>query len=531
MKGNKKLFSFVLLVNLIFVFSFGDILGCKQTKEAGYDKDFSHIIKLKIGCKQAKEAGYPQTKETHNNNMNRLTQNLPLSKEIIQDKSVFYKCDLQRTGVFKGENPKLKGEVLWKLEMKEKSPEKFVGCFIGRHSSPIIFEDILYIGNIDNNVYAINANTGELLWKFQTGGPITSSPALWNRTLYFGSEDSFFYAVNIDTHKLRWKYRTDGPIFSSPAIAEEIVFFGSTDGIFYALDALTGEEKWRFNTKQSISCNPAILKGRVYFVSNPKQTSTNSNSSKQNKNLPMIFALDLLTGEEIWHLEANEGYLGNFCIVEGESTIDELYVGFYTLITSPDIYEIALSCAGIINIDISFDTHKVSRLLSFYPSHRPFLPDPSCNGTTLCFGPDGIYAINIGNTRKIGEKYQDCILHGEYIWEYKVRAYSRRYCGSTILTPLAFSGDGSMVYFGGNNGCLYGIDANICKELFLLYVFSLSSNEKLIEGKLYHPDISFVITPPFLYKNKLYIYVGENYCSDVAGCGDSKLIGVLYCIQ
>ena len=253
MKIRKKLFSLILLINLTFVFSYGGIIGCGKTKELKQSQTEKNNINKFI----------PNNKDK----VNRLTQIKPLNTEVIQDESVFYKCDLQRTGVFKGENPKLKGEVLWSFETKE---EKWTTDpkYTPKRSSPIIFEDILYIGNIDHNMYAIDVNTGKLKWSFKTGGLNTSSPALWNRTLYFGSEDGVFYAVNIDTQKLRWKYRTDGPIYSSPAIAEKMVFFGSTDGVFYALDALTGEERWKFNTKQTIRCDPVILNNNIYFVSN-----------------------------------------------------------------------------------------------------------------------------------------------------------------------------------------------------------------------------------------------------------------------
>ena len=39
----------------------------------------------------------------------------------------------------------------------------------GIQSSPAIANGILYIGSNDNNVYALNATTGALIWKYTTG--------------------------------------------------------------------------------------------------------------------------------------------------------------------------------------------------------------------------------------------------------------------------------------------------------------------------------------------------------------------------
>jgi outer membrane protein assembly factor BamB len=39
---------------------------------------------------------------------------------------------------------------------------------------------VVYVGSYDGNVYALNARTGALLWKYTTGGTVESSPAVAN---------------------------------------------------------------------------------------------------------------------------------------------------------------------------------------------------------------------------------------------------------------------------------------------------------------------------------------------------------------
>ena len=86
-------------------------------------------------------------------------------------------------------------------------------------SSPTVANGVMYIGSWDNNVYALNARTGALLWKYATGGPVDSAPAVANGVVYFGSWDFNVYALNARTGALLWKYTTGAPVDCSPTVA------------------------------------------------------------------------------------------------------------------------------------------------------------------------------------------------------------------------------------------------------------------------------------------------------------------------
>ena len=47
--------------------------------------------------------------------------------------------------------------------------------------STAVVNGVVYVGSYERGAfYALNANTGALLWKYMTGGPIPSSPAVVN---------------------------------------------------------------------------------------------------------------------------------------------------------------------------------------------------------------------------------------------------------------------------------------------------------------------------------------------------------------
>ena len=141
-------------------------------------------------------------------------------------------------------------------------------------SSPVVAGGLVYFGSGDGNVYALDAATGELKWKFHTGDVVHASPAYADGVVYFGSWDSYFYAVDARTGTEKWRFHGgEDPAFhnqvgfqSSPAIVNGVVYTGCRDSNLYALDAATGKEKWRFNAAGSwVNSSPAVAQGKVLF--------------------------------------------------------------------------------------------------------------------------------------------------------------------------------------------------------------------------------------------------------------------------
>jgi outer membrane protein assembly factor BamB len=175
------------------------------------------------------------------------------------------------------------------LPAGETMPDPF-DCYL---SSPAVWNGAVYFGSGDGNIYALNASTGELKWKFHTGDVVHASPAISGGTLFVGSWDSYFYAIDATSGKEQWRFKTgEDPgihnqvgIQSSAAVADGVVYFGCRDSNLYALDAMTGKKRWSFSTKPSwVISSPAILNGKVYFAT--------SDSA-------LFYGLDALAGRQI----------------------------------------------------------------------------------------------------------------------------------------------------------------------------------------------------------------------------------------
>lgn len=146
-------------------------------------------------------------------------------------------------------------------------------------STPVISENIVYVGSLDSTLYAVDLITGKLKWKFKTGGEIRSTVSMDGSQLFLYSGDATLYSLNKTTGKVLWTFKTKGGILgdrrydfadyyqSSPVFHTNRIFFGAGDGRVYAVDAKDGKLCWSFKTEDIVHTTPAIYKDRLFVGS------------------------------------------------------------------------------------------------------------------------------------------------------------------------------------------------------------------------------------------------------------------------
>ena len=159
-------------------------------------------------------------------------------------------------------------------------------------SSPSIYENLLYFGSYDKNLYCLYSNNGTKLWNYQIIGLIQSTPVIYENKIFFGSDNYNFYCLYSNNGTKLWKYKTYGSIVDSPAVYENKVVFGT--GFTYkhliCLDSINGNLLWSFSTGHGITSSPSIAENKVYF------------GSMDGK----IYCVDLTDGSEIWQYETDD---------------------------------------------------------------------------------------------------------------------------------------------------------------------------------------------------------------------------------
>ena len=117
------------------------------------------------------------------------------------------------------------GELSWKY-----SDRKFPFM-----AAPAVDQKRIYIGGRDKKIHAISRETGEVVWKFKTGGRVESSPIAFTNGLVCGSSDGRVYALNLETGELVWKVDLGESLVAAPSYAKGVILIGSEDGTLFAL--------------------------------------------------------------------------------------------------------------------------------------------------------------------------------------------------------------------------------------------------------------------------------------------------------
>jgi len=134
-------------------------------------------------------------------------------------------------------------------------------------AGPIVTNGVVYMQDLNANVYALSLTTGKLKWEYQANSPEKSGPgpdgvAVSGGAVY-GDTSTTVFALNASTGKTVWTDKNllrsgEGYFEIQPEVAGGRVYLASAyglaqgGGVLMALSAATGRLLWRFNTLVSI---------------------------------------------------------------------------------------------------------------------------------------------------------------------------------------------------------------------------------------------------------------------------------------
>jgi quinohemoprotein ethanol dehydrogenase len=139
---------------------------------------------------------------------------------------------------------------------------------VGTEATPLVVDGVMYTTGTWNILHAINAATGEEIWRYDPKlprhwirytccGPANRGAALWKGRVYFGTIDGRLIAVDAASGALAWQVQTTDPnkpfsITGAPRVVKDKVIIGNggaefgVRGYVTAYDADTGDQAWRF---------------------------------------------------------------------------------------------------------------------------------------------------------------------------------------------------------------------------------------------------------------------------------------------
>ncbi|KAF7781275.1 hypothetical protein PRUB_b0437 [Pseudoalteromonas rubra] len=132
-------------------------------------------------------------------------------------------------------------------------------------SSPAIVDGVLVIGSRDTHLYGLDPLNGELLWKqaYPGGSWVESSAtaAADGEHFYIGSSDSnLLNKYHAQSGDLIWQFETGGWSWGQPVAQNGTVYIGATGHDepgwfatqrgFFAIDGHTGEQQWQYQPEK-----------------------------------------------------------------------------------------------------------------------------------------------------------------------------------------------------------------------------------------------------------------------------------------
>ena len=257
----------------------------------------------------------------------------------------------------------------------------------GQEATPLIIDGVLYTTTAWSKALAVNAVTGEVLWKFDPQVPgsaglraccdvVNRGLAYSDGKLFLGTLDGRLIALDKDSGEPLWSTMTVDPeqdytITGAPRTAKGLVFIGNggaeygVRGYVSAYDEQTGDLKWRFYTvpgKPGVAdgaASDSILEelarptwfGDVYHqtggggtvwdsivydeeldqlyigVGNGSPWNHQIRSQGQGDNLfvSSVLALDPDTGEYLWHYQETPGESWDFTATQ-QMVLDTLEI-------------------------------------------------------------------------------------------------------------------------------------------------------------------------------------------------------------
>ena len=148
---------------------------------------------------------------------------------------------------------------------------KDMGTNRALEATPIVVDGIMFFTSTWSRVYAVDALTGETIWKFDPKVPgewarkaccdiVNRGVAVYNGKVYSASLDGRLFAINAETGELVWEVDTiidrtrSYTITGAPRVAKGKVYIGNggaeygVRGYVTAYDTESGDQVWRFFT-------------------------------------------------------------------------------------------------------------------------------------------------------------------------------------------------------------------------------------------------------------------------------------------
>ena len=165
----------------------------------------------------------------------------------------------------------------------------FQGTLSVPSGSAVVDGDTVYTA-VGGRIYALERETGNQLWRFPTGAPLTAQfrtgALIADGRIFAAADNKILYAIDAKSGKLDWQHRSDDAISGTPVHAGNAIAFPLSNNGIGVLRPQTGRQIFDgpIKTSGKVNVKMAAWQNTVIFATIDSK----------------IACLDLTTGKERW---------------------------------------------------------------------------------------------------------------------------------------------------------------------------------------------------------------------------------------
>lgn len=199
----------------------------------------------------------------------------PISSSLTD--VILQRGDTARTGFYNFPAMRDMPELKWSTQLGS-------SLYLG---TPLLADGIIYTGGSDGKFYALDAQTGKLLWSAEDFDATETASAIAGNTIIVAGQNKSVKALDRSNGKTIWSFTVSTFVFAPPLIVDDSVYI-TTYEKFYALDLKTGKLDWDVPTGNQMA-----------FVSAPASQGDSIYVSVGTA----LIAFDRSNGKQRWRVE------------------------------------------------------------------------------------------------------------------------------------------------------------------------------------------------------------------------------------
>ena len=188
--------------------------------------------------------------------------------------------------------------LLWEKNYYSKSEKKLNPFLFFVHNNKI-----LIIADSIAKLYAVDINTGKLLWMKKNNAPFNSQVKIFAGKIYVIDFENTLRVYSVNDGKEVWNRKTQDSLIRSQkklslVILDEKIYFNNSMGDISAVDASSGNLIWQTPTQNSLDYDTGFFLKTSDIVADKNGLFFSNNQNQ-------FFSLDIQTGNLNWKQKIN----------------------------------------------------------------------------------------------------------------------------------------------------------------------------------------------------------------------------------